>query len=1016
MAAAVRQLAWMPDSSSRVLGTVDAGATLQDGSSAAGRRVTSPLSGFAADDLTDDGKLLLKRSLEWSAQSAMSYDAVEAIGDWTTSSTVTAPDGEDRLLVVTVGAETHSTVTSVTYGYQPLTLAASAYESTGVGARTYIYYAREVSIAAASDSVVRVTWSGSGDDKCIASRMYQYVNQADPIRSSNTASNAGPPSISTTPLTVSDGDMVVGTAQVGQPYSYSWTSPMVMGINDVNSTSAHTAADYAVVDNPGTVTATANVNNPNRQGLAAIVLQARSQSSGEGVIPQLLVLYEFNEDEPVAELKGHWTLDDTGIGGAIAIDDEVTLDGDSFIDGYQGNTGAYSSSNRHQSVILVTNTNDSGGIDVNNSAKIWGSTYNKPGANPTNVVSISSGAEITGNRYEQSVSFSLPSNSSPSGTFLINQGTKTYSNTQTWTSNTKFNDLTINNGATINIVGTVKVWVQDNLRMYGGKFVVPDGSSLELYVADTFYMEGSAAISEDTTGAGRVTVYHYTNDDEKDLEMYDDAMICGIVHANYDIKLHDDAQIFGAIYCDDDLDLEDNAAIHIDLDLPGFHIIPIADDVGTNQALANGGVTFGEVGEVGTALGFDGNNGFVLIPHHDDYLLHHATISFWVRPESLSGTQGLFSKDSSGYDSGGHLNIYLDGSTLKAKLEADGSSPYGTGNSFEVSSSGIQTNKWTHIAVTIGAGGLNLYVGGIIKDSASYPGGLATSSGGIGNYEPLVLGANTDSSGDLTHMSLQNYFEGRLDDVRIYQEVLDSGQVRDIKQHKVLGDRVDASYIVRDTSGLGTALDLFIDDTSAVDWEDGGGLTFDSGTILRSPSGPSKIRNGITATGEFSIELVVKPSTIDIMNRRLLWYGPSTGSATNLDIYMDEGAHEIRLRNEDTGDDPSAFAGTDGLVADTEYHVLFTFDGEAIRIFRDGVQVGESEQPGHMLSWDEAYGFTLANLPDGSAPWLGTISRVAVYDRAMNQRQTDNLVEGLPPGDGASTVAGGMNVQWRECQ
>ncbi len=45
-----------------------------------------------------------------------------------------------------------------------------------------------------------------------------------------------------------------------------------------------------------------------------------------------------------------------------------------------------------------------------------------------------------------------------------------------------------------------------------------------------------------------------------------------------------------------------------------------------------------------------------------------------------------------------------------------------------------------------------------------------------------------------------------------------------------------------------------------------------------------------------------------------------------------------------------------------------------------------------------------------------SLQRLTIYDRAMNQRQTDNLVSGLPPGDGASVGAGAMAVVWKEMQ
>ncbi len=55
-------------SSNEVLVVVEAGATLYGGGSAAARRVRMPWHNVDLDDLTNDGKTLLKRSIEWAAE------------------------------------------------------------------------------------------------------------------------------------------------------------------------------------------------------------------------------------------------------------------------------------------------------------------------------------------------------------------------------------------------------------------------------------------------------------------------------------------------------------------------------------------------------------------------------------------------------------------------------------------------------------------------------------------------------------------------------------------------------------------------------------------------------------------------------------------------------------------------------------------------------------------------------------------------------------------------------------
>jgi len=72
---------------------------------------------------------------------------------------------------------------------------------------------------------------------------------------------------------------------------------------------------------------------------------------------------------------------------------------------------------------------------------------------------------------------------------------------------------------------------------------------------------------------------------------------------------------------------------------------------------------------------------------------------------------------------------------------------------------------------------MKLYFDGSQVDTYSYTGGLGTTSGGIGNYEPLALGASTQTSGNLTITPLQDYFDGMLDDVRVYDYALDPTEI-----------------------------------------------------------------------------------------------------------------------------------------------------------------------------------------------------------------------------------------------
>ena len=55
--------------------------------------------------------------------------------------------------------------------------------------------------------------------------------------------------------------------------------------------------------------------------------------------------------------------------------------------------------------------------------------------------------------------------------------------------------------------------------------------------------------------------------------------------------------------------------------------------------------------------------------------------------------------------------------------------------------------------------------------------GLGTTSGGAGNYEPLVFGANSWNSGNWVSSPLKEYFSGLLDEVAIFDRALTDREI-----------------------------------------------------------------------------------------------------------------------------------------------------------------------------------------------------------------------------------------------
>jgi hypothetical protein len=171
-------------------------------------------------------------------------------------------------------------------------------------------------------------------------------------------------------------------------------------------------------------------------------------------------------------------------------------------------------------------------------------------------------------------------------------------------------------------------------------------------------------------------------------------------------------------------------------------------------------------------LDFDGTDDYVEVPHAANYLLDDGTVAFWFKTPNVTTQQGLWSKDSSGFDTGGHLRFFLE-TTSKVQVRLQST----TGDNYVTSTGTVAPNTWTHVTLSLGSAGMKLYLDAGTPDTNAYTGGLGTTSGGSGNAEPLVFGGSTHTSGDLIATPVILPFTGEIDDVRIYNRALSAAEI-----------------------------------------------------------------------------------------------------------------------------------------------------------------------------------------------------------------------------------------------
>lgn len=744
--------------------------------------------------------------------------------------------------------------------------------------------------------------------------------------------------------------------------------------------------------------------------------------------PTLLALYEFDQVTITPTLAGRWKLDEVAAGtaGVTQIGDALNLSSGTYIDAYDSSDGAYGGANQQLDVLFTTNadgTSPSINSDTVNidGGTLYGSIQVGEGADPADVITLTSGGTITGTQSPQITNSSIPTtyySSEPSG-FPANAGSVILNSggTVTWNTDLHYNDLTISNGTQVHVSGDVEVLVSDDLDLQDGDIVLDPGATLTIWVDEDIIISNGSTINNDTTRAADVMIIQYveTSGDDYDLTMNDGIIVGRIICAD-DVHMNNGSAIYGSLLVEDDIHLS-SGAIHIDLAVAppapysnGSPTIAADSSALANHGTVNNGPTGGVTGQHGTAYEFDGSNDYVEIPHDDSYLMQAGTFSIWLKADTTSPSrQGLFCKDATNYATGGHFSVFLRGSYVEVRMQSTSASYY-----VRSSSGSIVAGQWYHMMYAWGEEGMALYLDGVLVDTDAYTGGLGTTSGGIGNYEPIVLGSNAWASGNLSATPLQDYFDGTLDDLRIYNERMSEAQALEIYGGANEPTPFLSEAIVQDTSGFGDPLDLAVQDTSAVTWS-AAGITFDSDTLAMSVSEAEKLSDSIMATGEFSIEVLLTRATPASTSSPSRIVALSEGAGdSNFVLGQDSSDYEARVRDSATGSSgvlSPEFVSTTGLNASGDTHVVLSYKDGEVSVYIDGVLDETNTAGGTLNNWESDHYLLLGGAFGGGSHWRGTISRVAIYDRGFNANQAENVFNGDPPGNGAS---GSGTVVWDE--
>ena len=340
------------------------------------------------------------------------------------------------------------------------------------------------------------------------------------------------------------------------------------------------------------------------------------------------------------------------------------------------------------------------------------------------------------------------------------------------------------------------------------------------------------------------------------------------------------------------------------------------------------------------------------------------TLAAWIYPDALQQSRSIVMKGKNNVDLNYFMGLSINGVIQFAM------SPEGGGWSNVTSGpTSISPGSWYHVAVTYDdANNLaRFYIDGVEVMQK-------TTTHGPSVFDGVVrIGRSNTGYG----------FPGRLDDVRIYRDLLDASEIAE------LAERPPIAHWKMDEGAGTTAVDsagghdgTLVNDPSWVFFgKIGGALDFDgSNDVVIAPHDPA-----LSLTQALTFTAWVYSTDLNMYD---LVIGKGNNSSTYAYFFGTSGDEIV------FGFDDTAFHSFEtpnlNLATDTWHHIAATFSGpdDSVRLYHNGVEVHSDS-----TTFDppvNTHDLWIGSSENG-ADWNGMLDDVRIYDRALNASEISEI-------------------------
>lgn len=425
----------------------------------------------------------------------------------------------------------------------------------------------------------------------------------------------------------------------------------------------------------------------------------------------------------------------------------------------------------------------------------------------------------------------------------------------------------------------------------------------------------------------------------------------------------------------------------------------VANDIQSgNDAQVNGNTTQGIYGRGGlTSYLFDGDGDYLNIGQPSELDVDYVTVSAWINPNVTksysTSNRTIFGDDWNGTSI---TLIYTKSSEAVSMTINRGDEDL----SAKTATSSIPNNSgWHHVAGVFDGESITLYINGQPSKTNTYNGDSFTVNTTSTDYN---IGWDGQSGND-------RYFEGKIQDVRVYNKALTDTEVNQIyslgtgdNTPQSLHDGSDSSALSRwdftDSSSTGTLTDQWSGNDGEIQsatYNINGGL-FNNSLIFNNPNGDGenvKIpRIDLKNNTSFTFSVWAKVDSYKSQDDAIIGQHDSDGNDAVQILAKDAGgenAVNFRIKHDGTWTRNKPHKS---YPTNVWGHHVGVYDGESIKYYRNGTLLRESSYSKDLSTNDGEFRLGTWE-PYTSNYFDGEIADARVFNRALGPEEIHQLYQ-----------------------